>query len=127
MAWFTAQDWLRRGIRTFLQASVGVFLSLMVTPHLPGALGGDAVPERGVFTSALIAAGWSGVIAVLTALHNALEDNTAFPAILKAPASSGQNPEPDPDPDPFPIGAPDLARLRREYEALGRDLERSGG
>lgn len=32
---------------------------------------------------------------LLTALQNWLEDNTAVPAILKAPASSGQNPAPD--------------------------------
>ena len=29
-------------------------------------------------------------------LQNLLEDNTPFPALLKSPASSGQNPVPEP-------------------------------
>ena len=30
--------------------------------------------------------------------QNWLEDSTSFPAVLKAPASSGENPVPDPEP-----------------------------
>ena len=92
-------DALRRAARTFLQSFLGVFLSLMVTPNLA-----DQVPQYGALKTAALAAGWAGVIAVLTAIQNALEDNTAFPAILKAPPSAGQNPAPDPGPAPAPAG-----------------------
>ena len=32
---------------------------------------------------------------ILALIQNLLEDQTSFPALLKAPASSGQNPTPD--------------------------------
>ena len=42
-----------------------------------------------------IAATISGIIALISWAQNALEDKTAIPAVLKAPASEGQNPVPD--------------------------------
>lgn len=38
------------------------------------------------------------VTPVFVLVQNLLEDNTRFPAIGKAPASSGNNPQPDPGP-----------------------------
>ena len=89
-------DALRRAARTFIQSFIGVFLSLLVTPNvLPGV-----VPGTDALKSAALAGVWSGVVAVLSWLQNALEDNTSFPAVMKAPPSSGVNPVPDPDISP---------------------------
>lgn len=77
-------DWLRRSLRTGLQIGViEAFLRLLEAFAVPIS------PEQ---HTALLAF----LTPILAAIQNALEDNTAFPALLKAPASSGQNPEPTP-------------------------------
>ena len=93
-------DWLRRGIRTFLQAFVGV-LSATLIPVLydivkaAGESGGDLVKiDVNLIGNILIAATVAGIIALISMAQNALEDNTSFPAILKDKPSTGQNPVP---------------------------------
>lgn len=46
---------------------------------------------------AQIVAVFSFLGVLLVAARNHLEDNTSFPAVLKAPPSSGENPVPDPE------------------------------
>lgn len=58
-------DTVVRAVRTFAQAFVGTLLLLLPT---------DLVPELSVLAEVGLAAGWAGVIAVLTWLHNELED-----------------------------------------------------
>ena len=95
-------DALRRALRTFLQAFVGT-LVIMLVPFLTdlvqaaGETDGDIVKiDVNLLGNILIAAVVSGVIALISFAQNALEDNVAaVPAILKAPASEGQNPVPD--------------------------------
>ncbi len=75
-------DATRRALRGFLQllASGGIteFVDLVIVNLTPSQ-------------KALVLAGTH--LLVIWA-QNSLEDNTRFPAILKAPASSGVNPEP---------------------------------
>ncbi|MBA2578312.1 MAG: hypothetical protein H0V05_17015 [Euzebyaceae bacterium] len=81
-------DAVRRAIRTYLQAAIGTFLALLTTMNLaPGQ-----VPDGGALKALALAALWSGVPALLSYVHNALEDHGNVPAILKAAASSGQQP-----------------------------------
>jgi hypothetical protein len=47
-----------------------------------------------VWKRVLVACAISGVIALVSYVQNALEDKTMMPAVLKAPASQGQNPAP---------------------------------
>jgi hypothetical protein len=84
-------DSVRRAIRTFIQAFIGVILTQAVAIAIDAQKGEyvlDIEWIKRVGISALVA----GVIALLTFIQNALEDNTSMPAVLKASASSGQNP-----------------------------------
>jgi TRAP-type C4-dicarboxylate transport system permease small subunit len=94
-------DALRRAIRTFLQAFVGT-LSLLLIPFLSDIAKSAGEADKGIVEistdalgNILIAAVVAGVIALISFVQNELEDKTNMPAILKAPASSGQNPAPD--------------------------------
>jgi hypothetical protein len=62
------QDAVIRGARTFLQAFLGTFLAL--TTGITGA------PEGEALQTALVAAGWAGVIAAVAFAQNALEEAT---------------------------------------------------
>lgn len=73
-------DPLRRAIRTLMQLVVGGGLTALVNQ-----LAGD-VPTK---YAPYILIGFTLLVAFC---QNWLEDNTAFPAVLKAQASSGQNP-----------------------------------
>lgn len=78
-------DALRRGTRTFLDVA---FVTAIV----------QALVEFGVDLTAdqraiLVTLGTYATSAV----KNALEDNGTIPALLKAPASEGENPVPDPE------------------------------
>ena len=66
------RDPLVRGVRTFLQAFLGVFLALSTS----GAIGVDSVPDLEVLKRAAIAAAWAGLIALIAFVQNALEDVT---------------------------------------------------
>ena len=64
------RDAMIRGVRTFLQAFLGVFIALSTS----GAMGIDSVPDLEVLKRATIAAGWAGVVAAVSFVQNALED-----------------------------------------------------
>lgn len=85
-------DAVRRGIRTFVQAFLGVILAQAGAIALDAQQGAyvlDIEWMKRILISAIVA----GVIAVLTWLQNFLEDNVeAFPAVLKATPSAGANP-----------------------------------
>lgn len=76
---FTLPDWLRRALRTALQAFIGTLLAqwaaLAVAP-------GD-VPAWSILQRVAIAAAVAALIAFLTALQNVLEDTSGV-ALLKA-------------------------------------------
>lgn len=88
-------DSTRRALRTFIDLVLGVLGSLAVVAVVPGF--SDFMASHG-WGEAL--ATFSMVVLVLTSVFtkfkNYLEDNTKFPAFLKAPASEGANPQPDP-------------------------------
>ena len=92
-------DAIRRAIRTFLQAFVGTLATLAI-PALTDLVRAIANAEPYQIDFAFwqgvgIAATLAGIIALISWAQNALEDKTpAVPAILKAPASEGQNPTP---------------------------------
>lgn len=80
-------DPLRRGLRGLLQigtvqAAMGLYNAFAVTP-----LNATQMVAITMTATPLLIFG-----------QNWLEDNTAFPAIGKAPASGGQEPVPDPKP-----------------------------
>lgn len=81
-------DALRRSIRTFVQAFAGSLL----TSNALSVINTNGVVDWDVLEKVVISAVAAGVIAVLTFVVNFLEDNTRFPALLKAQASSGVNP-----------------------------------
>jgi hypothetical protein len=56
------RDAVIRGVRTFLQAFLGVFIALSTS----GAMGIDSVPDLQVLKRAAIAAGWAGVVAAVS-------------------------------------------------------------
>ncbi len=87
-------DWLRRAIRTFFQGAVGVFIFLGF-PILTTIAGGDTTIDLNVWKSIGIASSAGGIIALVTALQNGLEDAGVIRAPLKGKASSGANPVPD--------------------------------
>lgn len=92
-------DWLRRAARTFLQAFVGT-LSVMAIPALNDIVRaiGSAEPyelDFAFWQSVIIAASLAGVVSLISAAQNALEDKGGMPAVLKGQATSGQNPVPD--------------------------------
>jgi hypothetical protein len=79
-------DAIRRGLRTALW---GI---LAMAGAIPGLAAAFDIPAGRV---AQITGGFTASIAVLTAIINALEDGGVIPALLKAPASSGEHPMPD--------------------------------
>lgn len=94
-------DALRRALRTFFQAFVGT-LSVMLVPFLydlvkaAGEADGQLVRiDVNFLGNVAIAAIVAGIIALISWAQNELEDKTGMPAIMKAPASEGQNPVPD--------------------------------
>ena len=92
-------DAVRRAVRTFLQAFIGTFV-LLAVPWMTSIVAAitSAQPYElnfDVLQSAGIAGVFSGAIALVAWIQNALEDKTHMPAILKAPASSGENPASD--------------------------------
>lgn len=94
-------DAARRSLRTFIQVFVGVF-----AVSLLGFLGqvqewsscvGEVCqfPDPSVLAKAAVSAVAAGAASLVSFLQNYLEDNTAMPALLKAPASDGTNPVPE--------------------------------
>ena len=82
-------DSLRRGIRTFFQAALGVVILqgvALVADANDGSI--DANLWRRVGVTALA----SGLIALVSWFQNYLEDAGTVPSVLKATASSGANP-----------------------------------
>ena len=73
----TFRDPLIRGIRTFLQAFLGVFLALTTS----GAMGIDAVPDLEVLKRAAIAAAWGGSVALIHSFQKMLEDLNEGPRV----------------------------------------------
>lgn len=67
----------------------------------PSRIGRDARCETCTFPDArplakgLVFAASAAAVALVSFVQNALEDNTNFPALLKAPASDGENPLPE--------------------------------
>ena len=70
-------DALVRGLRTFLQAFLGVFLAISTS----GMAGPDSLPDIDVLKRASIAAGWAGIVALISFTQNALEDMTGRAAL----------------------------------------------
>lgn len=93
-------DPLRRAIRTFVQAFTGTLLSLLLAQGVPSLVASGKVPDLSLLLTLTLAAGLAGVIALLSWLQNWAEDSPSIPlpALLKAPASGGQDPIPDPKP-----------------------------
>lgn len=91
-------DAVRRAIRTFLDAFIGVWL-LAAVPAL-NKLVQDLVSSDGnkvnidlnFYRNVLLAAVVAGFIALLNFVKNWLEDNTRWPALLKSVPSGGKNP-----------------------------------
>lgn len=79
-------DALRRGIRSAL------WMVLAMAGAVPALAAAFDLPTTQV---AKITAMFTTVAAVLTAIVNAAEDKGVIPALLKSPASSGENPIPD--------------------------------
>lgn len=102
-------DALRRGTRTFLDiAFVEAVLQVLM------AFGVD-------FTEAQHAAILVVAPFFISFGKNLLEDNGTIPALLKAPASEGENPIPDPDPEPVDVGdAQALAAAKKATKARVR-------
>jgi len=73
------RDPLVRGVRTFLQAFLGVFLAISTS----GMVGPDSLPDLDVLKRAAIAAAWAGVVAVISFTQNVLEDATGRAVLYK--------------------------------------------
>ena len=86
-----ASDPLRRALR------VAMVLLAAAGPGVPALAAAFNVPAGRV---AQIVAVFSFATVLLTAVRNQLEDNTKFPAVLKAVPATGENPVPEPDPIP---------------------------
>lgn len=72
-------DAFKRAARTFLQSFLGTLLATWAALSLaPGTL-----PDADTAKRVLIAAGVAGLIALLSWIHNALEDGGAMPKLLK--------------------------------------------
>lgn len=80
-------DPIRRGIRTLIALCATAALVVPAVAAVFNVPAGRVAQIVGAFTVTGTA---------LTTLWNALEDNTKFPAILKATPSPGKNPTPDP-------------------------------
>jgi hypothetical protein len=91
-------DSLRRAIRTFVQAFTGV-LALQAGAIIVQVNEGSWVPDIDWMKRVLLSALAAGVISLISFAQNWAEDNTSMPALLKSPASSGENPVPDPAPE----------------------------
>ena len=93
------KDSTRRAVRTGLDLFLGVLLSLGAVLLIPGI--NETVTEMGLGKAFGV---FSVVVLVLTTfvtkLKNYLEDEKNFPALLKAPASGGENPVPDRNENP---------------------------
>jgi hypothetical protein len=83
-----ASDPIRRAVRTLLQLIAGGGLSALVTEVLADI--DDATAKAAIALLAAFLVSWA---------QNELEDRGAVPALLKATASSGENPVPDPRPN----------------------------
>lgn len=66
------RDAVVRGLRTFLQAFLGVFIAISTS----GAMGIDTIPDVDVLKRAAWAAAWAGVVALVSFVQNALEEMT---------------------------------------------------
>jgi hypothetical protein len=99
-------DAVRRSLRTFVQA----FLGSIITSGVLSATQESGVVDWSALKKVAVSALAAAVIALLTFVQNSLEDHTTVPALLKAPASEGLNPEPDPEP---PAPAKRAARARK--------------
>lgn len=77
-------DATRRGLRSLLQVGLVQAAIQFYNAFASTQLTADQVTAVTVLATPLLAF-----------IQNLLEDNTSFPALLKAPASSGQNPAPD--------------------------------
>lgn len=80
-----SSDALRRAIRTLLQFIVAGGLTTIVNELSNGLSPNNKVLVQGAS------------MLVVTFAQNALEDSGKIPAVLKAQASSGENPVPDPE------------------------------
>lgn len=100
-------DWLRRAARTFLQGFIGMIVLLgfpIAQSVINAATSGQPIDlDFNAWKTVLIASTFAGGMALVTLVHNLLEDKTGMPAILKGTASSGQNPVPDPEPEYDPL------------------------
>lgn len=83
-------DALKRAIRTFVQGAVGVLMLTAIGPlnelvtGLVSGNGHDAKIDLDIWRNIALAAMAGGFIALITFLHNALEDKVdAFPTMLK--------------------------------------------
>lgn len=91
-------DYVRRPLRLFLWTFLGIF-SLALTGWLGDVVewaseSDRAFPGLSPLGKAAVAGAAAGAAAVVAFVMNLLEDTTRTPALLKAPPSSGQNPEP---------------------------------
>ena len=93
------KDSTRRALRTGLDLFLGVLLSCGAVLLIPGI--NDTLTDMGLGQAFAI---FSLVVLVLTTFvtkfKNYLEDEKNFPALLKAPASGGENPVPDRNENP---------------------------
>jgi hypothetical protein len=79
-------DAIRRGLRSSL------WMLVAMTGAVPALAAAFDLPATRV---AQVTAVFAAITAVVTAAINAAEDRGVIPALLKAPASSGENPVPD--------------------------------
>lgn len=70
-------DPIRRAIRTFIQAFVGVIISSLIGE------GTGKLPDFNFIETTLGGAVVAGVIATLTFIQNSLEDTNAIPSLAK--------------------------------------------
>lgn len=98
-------DPIRRALRT------AMVLIATAAPAVPALAAAFNVPAGRV---AQIVAVFTFAGVLLTGALNHVEDNTAFPAVLKAPPSPGENPIPEPTPlEPDPIPSRPVKRVRK--------------
>lgn len=84
-------DAVRRAIRTFIQAFLGVIIA-QSGAILIDAQKGEYVLDIEWMKRIAVSAAVAGVIALFTYIQNALEDSGVVPSIMKSKASSGANP-----------------------------------
>lgn len=106
-------DYLRRALRTFFQALLGSLL----TSGVLSAASTDGVVDWSAAQKAGVAALAAGIIAAFTLVQNVLEDHTPMPALMKAPASEGENPVPEPAPAK-PVRKPRKRVVRDDGQSL---------